>query len=100
MIYSNLWGLVLFGEHLTLLGSLGALLVAAGVMLATLASRKARGKPAAAAAEEGIGGGRCTQGAAAVGAGSKAPYVELAASAPSDTEAAADGKGAVRAEQV
>ncbi len=101
MIYSNLWGLLLFGEQLTLLGSLGALLVGAGVVLATLSSRRAQSKPAAAAAAAGGGLGGSALSVSAAGAAaaneasrSKAPqYTELSTSAPGDNDAAKQGRG-------
>lgn len=50
VIYSNLWGVLLFSEAVTVMGCVGAALVAAGVLTAVVATKK---KPAAAAGSSG-----------------------------------------------
>ncbi len=49
MIFSNLWGVLLFSEAITLVGCVGAALVAAGVLTAVVATKK----PAAGSRGEG-----------------------------------------------
>jgi hypothetical protein len=98
VIFSNLWGLMLFGEQLALLSSLGALLIAAGVTLATLASHEAQRKPAldAAPVGGGCGGDSPAATAAAEPAGVMVQIAELLANASSGSRTAANGRGASR----